>query len=285
MTPPPELLDAWNLRLQAELGGRLNRHWQVWNGQESAVLRRWQGSEAQVTYELNVLKLIADTGLNLPFLRRGPQVLDGACWSLHDVVPGDPAPREDAHTRGRWLAELHERWRELPLPAARPGWRGALEVLADAGADALLDAHEAARPADVRLYRWHLHRARRAVAALRPGPRPRRVIHGDFTPWNLRVQGGVWTGLLDFEFTRPADPLEDFALAWRGVHDDVVRGYAAHTPLTGEALALLTPLWWAHLLGGALHHLEWGVRDDGWTARKLLVRSPLMGELAAPYPG
>ncbi len=110
------------------------------------------------------------------------------------------------------------------------------------------------------------------------------LIHGDFTPWNLRMQRGVLTGLMDFEFARPADLMEEFALAWRGIHDDVVRGYADHTPLTDEDLALLTPLWWAHLLGGALRDLERGIQDDGWTARRLRVRSPLMGELAAPYP-
>ncbi|GGO34346.1 phosphotransferase enzyme family protein [Deinococcus humi] len=285
MNPPLALLDAWNLRLQGELGGRLNRHWQVRDRQERAVLRRWHAPEAEVRYELDVLNLVSRTHLNLPLLRRGPQAMDGALWSLHDFVPGNPAPREDARRRGRWLADLQARWRDLPCPPPRPGWSDALDVLNDPVADALLDAQEIAHPSNVRLCRWHLHRARTALAEVRPGPRPQTLIHGDFTPWNLRVQMDVWTGLLDFEFTRPADPMEDFALAWRGVHDDVVRGYAEHSALNDEDLALLTPLWWAHLLGAALHDLERGIRDDGWSTRKLLVRSPLMGALAAPYPG
>jgi Ser/Thr protein kinase RdoA (MazF antagonist) len=277
MNPPPALLDAWKLRGQEALGGRLNRHWKVRDGRERAVLRRWHGSEAKVRYGLDLLSLVSRTGLDLPLLRRGPQAVDGAWWTLHAFVPGNPAPREDARRRGRWLADLHACWRELPLPPPRPGWNDSLGVLNGPAADALLDACETSNPANVRLYRWHLHRARAALAEIRPAPRSQTLIHGDFTPWNLRVQGGVWTGLLDFEFTRPADPIEDFALAWRGVHDDVVGVYAEHAPLTDEDLALLTPLWWAQLLGAALHDLEQGIRDDGWSARKLLVRSPLMG--------
>ncbi|CAM3520022.1 phosphotransferase enzyme family protein [Deinococcus frigens] len=285
MTPPPALLDAWDLRVTGDLGGRLNQHWQVRDGTERATLRRWHGPEAEVQYELGILSLIDGTGLDLPTLRRGPWSMDGVWWSLHGFVSGDPAPREEARTRGRWLAELHARWRDLPLPHPRPGWSDLQAVLNEPATDALLNAHEATNPADVRLYRWHLHRARAALTGLHFSARPQTLIHGDFTPWNLRVQSGVWTGLLDFEFARPADPIEEFALAWRGLHDDVVHGYAEHTPLTDEDFALLTPLWWAHLLSPALHDLGRGVRDDGWTARKLCVRSPLMGDLAAPYPG
>nr|WP_237427632.1 phosphotransferase [Deinococcus xianganensis] len=139
------------------------------------------------------------------------------------------------------------------------------------------------QPGWVGLLRAHLHAARAATAHVHT--RPRRLIHGDFTPWNLRVQHGQWTGLLDLEFTRPADPLADFALAWRGAHDDVIHGYAEVSHLSDGDRALIPALWWAHLLSGALHDLRAGTRDDGWTARMLARRSPLMGELSAVLPG
>ncbi|MBZ9751855.1 aminoglycoside phosphotransferase family protein [Deinococcus sp. HMF7604] len=280
--PPAAVQRAWGLTVEADLGGRLNLHWQVRAAGARAVLRRWHGPEAEVRYELKVLRQVAGLGWAVPLALHAPMYGAGAWWSLHVWVPGDPAPRENPEARGRWLAEVHAALAALP---ARPGWRPDLEVLTDPATDALLSAHEAARPDEVRLYRWHLERARAALAGLDTADRPVHLIHGDFTPWNLRVQRGRLTGLLDFELARPADPVADFALAWRGVHDGVVAGYAEVRPLSGEDRALLTPLWWGHLLTGACAALRAGVPDDGWTARKLQVRSPLMGSLAAPYPG
>ncbi|GGR99057.1 phosphotransferase enzyme family protein [Deinococcus sedimenti] len=282
MTPPPDLLLEWDLRDPQLLGGRLNRHWQVRAGSEVAALRRWHDPDA-APYELDLLTRLTGCGLDLSWRLRGPSEMDGAVWTLHAWVPGQPAPREDARTRGRWLADLHGRWAAVPLPENRPGFPDELAVLHDPSSDALLDAHEAAQPGWVGLLRAHLHAARAATAHVHT--RPRRLIHGDFTPWNLRVQDGQWTGLLDLEFTRPADPLADFALAWRGAHDDVIHGYAEVSPLSDEDRALIPALWWAHLLTGALHDLRAGTRDDGWTARMLARRSPLMGALGAALPG
>ena len=54
-------------------------------------------------------------------------------------------------------------------------------------------------------------------------------------------------------------------------------------PLDDEEWQLITPLWWAQLIEGACYDLRRGVRDDGWTIRKLLQRSPLMGPDAAEF--
>lgn len=75
----------------------------------------------------------------------------------------------------------------------------------------------------------------------------------------------------------------DFALAWRGKDDDVIHGYAEGAPLEDEEWALVTPLWWAQLIEVGCYDLWRGVRDDGWTIRKLLQRSPLMGPDAAEF--
>ncbi|WP_158263750.1 phosphotransferase enzyme family protein [Deinococcus arcticus] len=281
--PPPELLGRWGLRVQAGLGGRQNQHWQVEAGGQRAVLRRWHGLEAEVRYEQALLRQVSGLGWAVPTPLGEPVVLEGAWWSLHAWVPGEAPAREAARERGRWLAGVQMAFAALPTPP-RPGWRPAHAVLTDPATDALLDRCEARRPQEVRLYRWHLHRARAALEGLDPARRPQQLIHGDFTAWNLRVQGGQLTGLLDFELARPDDPVAEFALAWRGVHDEVVAGFTEVRPLSEEDRALLTPLWWAHLLEGGCGHLRGGTRDDGWTARKLQVRSPLMGALAAPSP-
>jgi hypothetical protein len=39
------------------------------------------------------------------------------------------------------------------------------------------------------------------------------VCHGDFGPWNVVWDGTTPVGLLDFEYARPGDPLEDVAYA------------------------------------------------------------------------
>ncbi|GGQ08074.1 aminoglycoside phosphotransferase family protein [Streptomyces roseolilacinus] len=39
------------------------------------------------------------------------------------------------------------------------------------------------------------------------------VCHGDFGPWNVVWNGGEPTGLLDFDYARPAPPLHDVAYA------------------------------------------------------------------------
>ena len=37
------------------------------------------------------------------------------------------------------------------------------------------------------------------------------VRHGDFGPWNIVWDGVTPVGLLDFEYARPGDPLDDVA--------------------------------------------------------------------------
>ena len=106
---------------------------------------------------------------------------------------------------------------------------------------------------------------------------PGVTVHGDFTPWNLRFKNGRLSGILDFELAHWDHRVGDFALSWRGKYDEIVHAYAEVSPLKAEEWELITPVWWAHLIEGACRDLVKGVRDDGWTIRKLLQRSPLMG--------
>lgn len=55
------------------------------------------------------------------------------------------------------------------------------------------------------------------------------------------------------------------------------------SPLELEELELITPMWWAGLIENACRHLKEGTWDDGWIVRKLLERSPLMGQDAVPF--
>ena len=89
----------------------------------------------------------------------------------------------------------------------------------DPGLDRILAAHERERTEEVHLLRWHLDRARARIAALQPHLRPGILIHGDFTPWNLRYLDGRLSGILDFELAHHDHRVADFALSWRGRYD------------------------------------------------------------------
>ena len=56
-----------------------------------------------------------------------------------------------------------------------------------------------------------------APAVWRHGPQAPKpgeiVLHGDFGPHNLIWEGGIVSGLIDFELARPGDPMEDTGFA------------------------------------------------------------------------
>ena len=269
------------------LGGRQNLHWAVRLRREPAVLRRWYADAPDTEYELRVLEQVAARGWPVPVPLSAALFVSGACWSLFSFLPGAAPLREAMRERGRLLATFHAQTAGLGRFGRRPGWQPVLEVLSDPATEPLLEASERRLPAEVRALRWHLHRARTRLAqTMPPEPDgPGQLIHGDFTSWNLRVQDGRLSGLLDFEFARPEHRLAEFALAWRGQHDEVVLGYHDLAPLSDTEWALLTPYWWAHLIGSACQILARGEWDDGWTLQMLLRRSPLMGEDASAYTG
>lgn len=165
----------------------------------------------------------------------------------------------------------------------RKDWRRCEEILFDYELDRLLSENERQQPEEIRILRWHLERARKRVEGLQLHSRPGIVIHGDFTPWNLRFQEGKLSGILDFELAHWDHRVGDFALSWRGKYDEVIYGYDEVSPLEFVEWELLTPMWWAGLIENACKHLKEGTRDDGWIIKKLLERSPLMGQEAVPF--
>lgn len=286
--PGDEVLAAFGVRAVAPLGGRLNRRWLVARGGERLVLRRWAAPPDDVAYELDLLARVAALGWPVAPAVAGPLAAGDALWSLFPLLPGEPPPSAhgtdaEQRARGRLLARFHADLARLDGVGQRTGWRRCEAILADPTFDRLLAAHERERGEEIRLLHWHLDRARARIAALRPADRPDQVVHGDFTAWNLRYQSGRLSGILDFELAHRDHRIADFALAWRGKYDAVVHGYVEVSPLEPEEWALLTPMWWAWLIEGACRDLAAGTRDDGWVAKQLLRRSPLMGSDAAPY--
>jgi Ser/Thr protein kinase RdoA (MazF antagonist) len=285
--PSDEVLERFGVRVVAPLGGRLNRHWLVESRRGTLVLRRWSQPADSVEYELRLLARIAALGWPVAPAVEGPIALAGHVWSLAPFLPGDPPaqanPVAEQRARGRLLAEFHTGLTQLRGFGQRGTWRRCEEILGDPTLDSILADHERKRPEEVRILRWHLDRARERAAGLRLHDRPGIVVHGDFTTWNLRFKDGRLSGILDFELSHWDHRVGDFALAWRGKYDDVIRGYNEVSPLEPEEWELITPLWWAGLIEDACHHLRSGTRDDGWIMKKLLLRSPLMGPDSAQF--
>jgi aminoglycoside phosphotransferase (APT) family kinase protein len=285
--PSEEILAAFGIALVAPLGGRLNQHWLVETRRERLVLRRWAQSADEIDYELRLLEQIAALGWPVAPAVAGPLELDGVVWTLAPFLPGDPPSQDDPlaeqRARGRLLAAFHADLAQLGRVKQRGSWRRCEEILQDAELERVLLMHEQARSDEVRILLWHLQRARERIAELALAERPGIVIHGDFAYWNLRFQDGHLSGILDFELAHWDHRIADFALSWRGKYDAVIHGYAEVSRLEAEEWALLTPLWWAWLIDGAYQDIRRGIWDDGWTIRKLLQRSPLMGSDAVAF--
>lgn len=268
------------------VGSRRNVHWVVQTTSERVVLRRYaiDRSWDDVAWELGLLERLHDRGWPVaPALTPPFQERDGI-WCLFPFLLGRPrSPRTisnlrvEQRERGRLLARLHEDLADLASLGQRPGWLPAHEGLwVRAGrrdpAD-LLSEFERAHGEPGRVLRVYAERASERLEALLPfAPRP-IVIHGDFAPWNLRYGGGVLTGILDFDSSHLDLRVADFALAWRGRHQDVISGYEQEAPLEPVERELVGPVYWAWVVASAVGGLDAGnVTPEGvaWAVEHLL---------------
>jgi Ser/Thr protein kinase RdoA (MazF antagonist) len=195
-----------------------------------------------------------------------PREIDGVRWFLMPWLGGRALGREpwtDANYErlGELLADVHAASASLPAPPQRPGWASyadaALPIRGGAARRAELLAALAKVDAGVA---GRFARAAEALEA-RDLPRvfagyPRRTIHADFAPWNIRLSRGRLTGLLDFELAHVDFLAGDVAHSRRGYHDSVVRGYLRRASLTDAELANLDAFWLACILAGVWRELE-----------------------------
>lgn len=291
--PAEQIVEQLRLRIVRFLGGRDSRHWLVDSDGEQAVLRSSvDGPAGDLRYELELLRRLADLGWRVPEPIGGPQPADGRQWCLFTFRSGAPRAMEndqqEQRERGRLLARLHADTAMLLEMGQRPGWRNALEVALDPDLASGLRAYERVRPDDARVIHWHLDRTQELFTELDATSAPQTILHGDLAPWNLHYVEGRLTGVLDFEFAHLNLRVSDFAHAWRGRDDEVVRGYQDVTPLDERELQLITPAFWSWLMHGIADELQ---RPDllahpprfDWSIRHLLRRTPLMGAAASAY--
>ena len=294
--PTAEVLVAYGVEPKRFLGGGHHHNWLCRRGGDNVVLRQYvRPPLGDLRYEHVVADRLDAAGWPVPVLLEEPVVADGSTWGLFRWLPG--RARDDADTveersdRGQLLASLHQTTADFVDLGQRPGCLEAHEVLADPELDDHLAAYAVWFPRESHIMAWHLERARARFAEVDLDAATRVVLHGDFAAWNLLYEAGQLTGIVDLEATHLNFRVADFALAWRGEADEVVWAYDARQSLDEVDWALLVPVFWAWVFLGVADGIK-QMRDRAieprvlrWTVVNLVKRTPIMGDLGAPYPG
>jgi Ser/Thr protein kinase RdoA (MazF antagonist) len=248
---------------------RYNTHWHVQAGARRYVLRRfgtWRGAEDDPTWEIAWVRRLAAAGLPVPAPVGEPQIVDGALNVLMPFLPGrimadGHATEAGYRALGSHLADFHAAIADLPLPAQRPRWSetvsGAVPI--EGGRARRVELLAALTAVDPDLGRRFCAAADALDARDLPGVfagAPRIVVHGDFSPWNVRLSTGRLVGLIDFELAHVDVRAADLAYARRGYHDAVVHGYLERASLPDAQLAALDGLWLGGILAGVWRVLE-----------------------------
>ncbi|MBA3944112.1 MAG: phosphotransferase [Herpetosiphonaceae bacterium] len=274
---------------------RHNVHWLVDLPGERVVLRRYTSdhSRASVAYELRLLEHLDRRGWPVPTPVTPVTEAAGSIWCVFRYMAGRaPIPRSVAgvraeqRRRGRLLAQLHMDMVDVAEMGQREGWLRADEGLLDRTSqlpvDELLAAYERKAPENGRILRVYADRMRERLGELLPHAPAPLVIHGDFTPWNIKYKHGALSAILDFEMAHLDLRVADFALSWRGQYDDVVRGYEEVSPLDPVEQELLVPIYWAWVIASAVAELDAGEAVSDWAVTHLL-RTP--SNLPTSLPG
>ena len=219
---------------------RQNTHWRVRSDDRRYALRRagaWLDVEGDLDWELAVVEQWAGAGLPVARPLGPPREIEGVKWFLMPWLAGRALGREpwidsDYERLGELLTDVHAATASVPALPQRPGWRSCVDpALPVSEGAARRDELLAALAKTDACVATRFSRAAEALEA-RDLPRvfavhPRRTIHADFSPWNVRLRRGELSGLLDFELTHVAVLAGDVAQSRRGYHDGVVRGTCA----------------------------------------------------------
>lgn len=180
-----------------------------------------------VDHELTLLRRISESSVaavvSTPPVRHvgEPHEVFPHRWAILGWLDGTDAWSARAALDGRCerlAADLAEAvpeicgLRDMPVPHAKPGWRGGPLVPLLQGLDRWLNdpRWRASDLIDVAAV------TRLAAEALEVADEPvvPGFVHGDLIPGNLLVESGRLTGVIDWGCAAYADPAQDIALAW-----------------------------------------------------------------------
>ena len=258
-----------------------NTHWVIRTPTERLILRRYHANctQAEVAYEHAILKHLKGRGW--PVAVPVSEVLHSplGMWCLFSYVPGRQRTLRTARgryaeevERGRLLARLHADLAGITHLGQRDGWLTTPEgVFARPGrpsARSVLTAFAEQDGERGRLLLTYHEWASQHLGALPVGDAPLSIVHGDFTPWNMRYVGGKLSGIFDFDSSHLDLRIADFVLSWRGSYQGVIDGYNDVTPLSDAERALLIPVFWTFMVSCAVAGIEQGETPD-WSIKQL----------------
>ncbi|HEV3359706.1 MAG TPA: phosphotransferase [Pseudonocardiaceae bacterium] len=287
---PKQLAARWRLRDVAHVGAPMSRTWQAARGPGKVIVKQL-GAQAlpDWPYQVEFMGSMHRAGWPVPELLEAPEVRPDGIWLLLSWLPGAPADSPgEALARGRLLAQFHADAAATGMTRRRTGFPELADVVADGELDSWLAVHELSNPKEgalLRTYRRAAHeRFEQYLARYEAAAAPRCVIHGDFARWNLLFDNGRLSAVLDFEGCHDNLQVADFALAWRGHYDGVLRGYDSVRPLSDLEWRLVLPVYWAWLFLGVKDALarSYGSAegahtvDFSWPTRQLRRRSALL---------
>ncbi len=262
---------------------RRNTHWLVDTPERRLVLRRYASDRTpgDVAYEIQLLDYLQKRGWPIPTLVAPTIEVMNTSWCAFEYMPGRaPAPRSsngvraEQRRRGQLLALLPADMRDMASVGQRESWRRADEGLFDRTgrmpADDVLAQYERRSPEDGRILRMYDEQMQERLRELLPYAPVPVVVHGDFTPWNIRFIGGHLSAILDFDAAHLDLRVADFALTWRGQYHDVVYGYEDVSPLEDIEKALIVPIFWAWIIGSSIAGMETGEDRNDWAVKQLL---------------
>ena len=285
MVGPRGVLDSMGLRASRtrRIAHRRNTHWLADTPDGRVVLRRYSSdrSPGDVAYELRLLDHLEGRGWPVAAPIAPAVEAAGSVWCAFRYLAGRaPAPRSVAgvraeqRRRGRLLARLHTDlagWAEV---GQRPGWcradEGLFQRTGRPPVSEVLCRYERQSPEEGGILRRYAERMRERFGELLPHAPAPIVIHGDLTPWNIRCARGTLSAVLDFDAAHLDLRVADFALSWRGHHDDVVQGYEKVSPLEPVERELLVPVYWAWIIASAVAGIDAGETTTEWAVRHLL---------------
>ena len=285
---PPAVRAHWRLGDSTLLAAQDVTTWRVVRGGHPFVLKHFGAAALPGwQYQLRVAAALRRAGWPAPEVADEPLSRPEGAWVLLHWLPGEPSDTTDRRTeelaRGRLLARFHETAGTLGIDDQRTGFTAPYAVVDDPELEHWLRIHEAAVPSEGAILRRYRAAAAERLAGHHPPQARASVIHGDFTSWNLLFEDGRLSGLLDLEITHRSLQVADFALSWRGNHDDVIRGYDEVRPLSPAEWQLILPVFWSWLFLGVKDLLA-GHYDAGrparldltWHTTHLLRESELM---------
>lgn len=234
MIDTPHLLTAWSIpaprNVRLANAGTNNRSYIVDTSAGSYLLRVYQNTNdlERVRYEHALLQQLwrADLSFAVPHPLTATtgntyviMVQDGDALvaALFPMIPGrEPARGNVAQTAvcGEALGELNQALARVEVGSAfvGPAWVG------QSGTVHALVPDTPAAIAQLPLVtgkREHLDVVFHDLVALAPRLYrriPQQIIHGDYFPSNVLVEGNAVSGILDFEFTSPGPRAMDFAI-------------------------------------------------------------------------